>query len=58
MRASLLLLPLLALGLSACSAQQMEAFGQSWRHSLCNKTTNGAERVRCLEKADDPYKRG
>lgn len=48
------LLLLLAVGLSACSAQSAYYTGQAWRRSLCDQTT-GEERMHCLSGAFKTY---
>lgn len=45
---------LLAVGLSACSAQSAYYTGQAWRRSLCDQKV-GEDRARCLSEASKTY---
>ena len=46
---------LVALSLSACTAEQAYDTAQAWQRNQCNKLPDKAEFDRCMSKTNTPY---
>jgi len=46
---------LIALPLSACTAEQAYLSGQGWQRNQCNRLPDKAEADRCMSNANTPY---
>ena len=58
--AFILIAPVAALSLPACTAEQIYGSGQAWQQNQCGKIVDKAEFDRCMSKANttyDSYKR-
>jgi len=46
---------LVALSMSACTAEQAYGTSQAWQRNQCNKLPDKAEFDRCISKTNTPY---